>query len=100
MAAKEFWQIYLQKVVEEMLEGKKWYEFSMASLRTFRELGMAKKSYKNGHVFKYEGFKIFINALGKPLMMVYEEQKYMPPKGRLNFELFSVSLPIQNIEAR
>ena len=60
-ARKKFWKMYLEKVVEKMVTGKMWYEFSMGSLRTFRELGMARESYKNCHIFKYRGFKIFIS---------------------------------------
>lgn len=98
MAAKEFWQFYLKEVVEEMVKGEQWYDFSMASLRTFRELGLARKCGTKFHVVEYEGYRININPLGRVINIVRGCKIYR--RNSLPCELFIISLPIQNIEAR
>lgn len=98
MAAKEFWQLYLKDVVEEMVKGEQWYDFSIASLRTFRELGLARKCGTRFHVIEYEGYRININAIGRVINIVHGSKIYR--RNSLPYELFIISLPIQNIEAR
>lgn len=35
-----FWETYVEDIISDMVSGKKWYSFTMASIRTFIELGL------------------------------------------------------------
>lgn len=98
--ASRFWEDYVAPIIPEIESGKKWYNFSLSSLRTLDELGLVEK-HENGLEIVYGNFSFSTDSVGHTHMLSVirpnagnKIQTYVaPPSANVKRETFIVSLP-------
>lgn len=86
-----FWDEYVVPAMKEMASGKRWYDFSYGSLRTFEEFGILKKEEKI-LILEYLDCKIIMDPIGRCKEVIYENTSYHAPED-IEAEIFVYSLP-------
>lgn len=121
--AIKFWNDYIYPIIPNILSDEKWYSFSLASLRTMEEIGLAqelknsivlanlqtveerldlyKKQKEDGWVIQRRNYILFINEIGDLDFLYYPISPNFPNRilackerpPRATTERFVVSLP-------
>lgn len=99
--AIRFWKEYVKPILPDIIKGKKWYNFSFASLRTLEELGLAKKQKEGGWSIQQGDYILLLSKMGDLDCLYYPKSsnsagvtiacKERLPKAKM--ERFVVSLP-------
>ncbi len=97
--ASRFWEDYVAPIIPEIESGMKWYNFSIASLRTLDELGLVEK-HENGLEIVYGNFNFSTDFVGHTHMVSIKQpnlgkdvKNYIAPSANVKLETFIVSLP-------